>query len=49
MRAARAILLLCCAALGLSALAGCAATDTYRRPGTWHPDGANAANTVVVA
>lgn len=37
-------LLLC-----LGALAGCAGTDTYRRPGTWHPDGANAANIAAMA
>ena len=30
-------------------LAGCAATDTYSRPGTWHPDGANAANIAAMA
>jgi hypothetical protein len=31
-----------CLALGL--LAGCDLTDPYRRPGMWHPDGANDAN-----
>ncbi len=35
--------------LMLAALTGCAATDTYRRPGTWHPDGANAANIAAMA
>ena len=30
-------------------LAGCAATDPYSRPGTWHPDGANAANIAAMA
>jgi len=35
--------------LVLAALTGCAATDTYRRPGTWHPDGANAANIAAMA
>ncbi len=33
----------------LLALAGCAATDTYHRPGTWHPDAANAANIAAMA
>ena len=35
--------------LALLALGGCAATDTYSRPGTWHPDGANAANLAAMA
>jgi hypothetical protein len=35
--------------LCLATLAGCAATDTYSRPGTWHPDGANAANIAAMA
>jgi type IV pilus biogenesis protein CpaD/CtpE len=33
----------------LGSLAGCAATDTYSRPGTWHPDAANAANIAAMA
>lgn len=35
--------------LVLASLAGCAATDTYSRPGTWHPDGANAVNIAAMA
>ena len=30
--------------LSLLALAGCAESDPYRRPGMWQPEGANAAN-----
>jgi hypothetical protein len=35
--------------LALLALGGCAVTDTYSRPGTWHPDRANAANLAAMA
>ena len=30
--------------LGAGSLGGCARLDTYNRPYTWHPSGANAAN-----
>ncbi|MBV8093974.1 MAG: hypothetical protein JO110_12200 [Acetobacteraceae bacterium] len=35
-------------ALGLLLLAGCAASDPYRRPGTWQPNGAVAGNLAVM-
>jgi len=30
--------------VGAGSLGGCARLDTYNRPYTWHPSGANAAN-----
>lgn len=36
--------LLASCALSAWTLAGCSLTDPYQRPGTWRPEGANAAN-----